>query len=113
MRISDWSSDWVSSDLIAAGVNGIIAFYLVTGGLGWLLIRHWEIGPMGLVYASAAGMVVAALLQGGWLLYVSLRLPRQSSGAFASLPPGHRPCHRRTEVKIGRAACRERVFQYV
>lgn len=76
---------------IAAGVNGIIAFFLVTGGLGWLLIRHWEIGPMGLVYASAAGMVVAALLQGGWLLYVSLRLPRQSSGAFASLPPGHRP----------------------
>src|SRR3546814_13620866 len=28
---------------IAAGVNGIIAFFLVTGGLGWLLIRHWEI----------------------------------------------------------------------
>src|SRR3546814_3099203 len=48
---------------IAAGVNGIIAFFLVTGGLGWLLIRHWEIGPMGLVYASAAGMVVAALLR--------------------------------------------------
>lgn len=46
---------------VAAGINGIIAFFLVTGGLGWLLVRAgW--GPEGLVYAAGAGMVVAAAL---------------------------------------------------
>lgn len=75
---------------VAAGVNGIAAFFIVTGGLGWLLVRHWAIGPMGLVYASAAGMVVAATLQAAWLVLVSSRLRSRSSTASGS-PARERP----------------------
>ena len=36
-----------------AGVNGIIGFFVVTGGLGWLLVRNgW--GPDGLAYAAGS-----------------------------------------------------------
>ena len=56
-------------DQVAAGVNGIIAYFLVTGGLGWMMVRG-GMGPVALVYASGLGMLVAALLQGarfGWI----------------------------------------------
>jgi MATE family multidrug resistance protein len=66
-------------DQVAAGVIGVIAFFIVTGGLGWLLVRG-GVGPMALVYASGAGMAVAALLQGGRMWWVSSRLRSQSSG---------------------------------
>lgn len=66
-------------DQVIAGVNGIIAFFLVTGGLGWWLVREGY-GAESLVYASAAGMVVAALLQGSRMLWISRRLGSQSSG---------------------------------
>lgn len=59
-------------DQVAAGVNGIIAFFLVTGSIGWLLVRGGA-GPTGLVWASAAGMVMGALLNGGRLWWVSRR----------------------------------------
>ncbi len=68
-------------DQVAAGINGIVAFFCVTSGLGWLLTRHYQIGPMALVYASGAGMVVAALLQAGRMLVVSARPRSGSSGA--------------------------------
>lgn len=56
-----------------AGVNGILAFFVVTGGLGWLLVRSgW--GADGLVYAAGAGMVTCAALQFARLLFV-LRKP--------------------------------------
>jgi MATE family multidrug resistance protein len=52
-----------------AGINGVIAFFFVTGGLGWWLVRTgW--GPEGLVYAAAAGMVLCAMLQLARLLVV-------------------------------------------
>jgi multidrug resistance protein, MATE family len=52
-----------------AGVNGIIGFFLVTGGLGWLLVRAgW--GADGLVYAGGIGMLVTASLQFGRLAWV-------------------------------------------
>ncbi|WP_010214535.1 MATE family efflux transporter [Sphingomonas sp. PAMC 26621] len=57
-------------DQIVAGVNGIIAFFGVTGGLGWLFVTH-GVGPLGLVYASGLGMVAAALLNGARFLWVS------------------------------------------
>ncbi|HEV2747153.1 MAG TPA: MATE family efflux transporter [Allosphingosinicella sp.] len=57
-----------------AGVNGIIAFFLVTGGLGWWLVRRgW--GADGLIYAAGAGMMLCAALQFARLLIV-LRRPR-------------------------------------
>src|SRR3546814_11738021 len=31
----------------AACVHGLIPFFLVMGGIGWLLIRLWENGPVG------------------------------------------------------------------
>ena len=46
---------------IWAGINGIIGFFLITGGLGWWLVRSgW--GADGLIYAAGAGMVAVALL---------------------------------------------------
>src|SRR5690606_5384948 len=50
-------------DQVIAGINGILAFFLLTGALGlWTVKAGW--GPMGLVWSSAAGMVAAALLNG-------------------------------------------------
>jgi MATE family multidrug resistance protein len=66
-------------DQVVAGINGVIAFFLVTGGLGWWLVRAGE-GAESLVYASAAGMIVAAALQGGRMAWISRRLRLQSSG---------------------------------
>jgi MATE family multidrug resistance protein len=59
-------------DQVWAGINGIIAFFLVTSGLGWYLVRSGE-GAEALIQAIIAGMVVAALLQGGRLWLVSAR----------------------------------------
>ena len=50
-------------DQVVGGINGIVAFFVVTGGLGWLLVRH-GLGAPGLIWAAGAGMVVAATLNG-------------------------------------------------
>ncbi len=64
-------------DQVVAGLNGIAAFFLLTGGIGlWTVHAGW--GPNGLVAASAAGMVAAALLNGGRLWWVTRRLRPQS-----------------------------------
>jgi MATE family multidrug resistance protein len=60
-------------DQVWAGINGIIAFFLVTSGLGWYLVRSGE-GAEALIHAIIAGMVAAALLQGGRLWLVNARL---------------------------------------
>lgn len=60
-----------------AGVNGIIAFFLVTGGLGWWLVRSGG-GANGLIYAAGAGMLVCSALQFARLVAV-LRKPCRSS----------------------------------
>lgn len=62
-------------DQVAAGINSIIAFFLVTGGAGWWLIQQGA-GLSGLAYASGAGMVAAALLHGGRFALVSRRHPK-------------------------------------
>ncbi|HEV2865220.1 MAG TPA: MATE family efflux transporter, partial [Allosphingosinicella sp.] len=61
-----------------AGINGIIGFFGVTGGLGWLLVRSGA-GPDGLAYAAGLGMLVCGLLQFGRLAWV-LRRPSRTSG---------------------------------
>jgi MATE family multidrug resistance protein len=56
-------------DQVWAGIIDILCFFLVMGGLGWLLVRDgW--GPIGLAYAAAAGMVSAGLLQFARLAWV-------------------------------------------
>lgn len=64
-------------DQVAAGINGIIAFFAITGGLGALLV-HWGLGPRALVLASGLGMVAAALLNGARLARVSSRFRSRS-----------------------------------
>jgi MATE family multidrug resistance protein len=72
-------------DQVAAGVNGIIAFFVVTGGLGWLLVALGY-GAWALMAAAAAGMVAAAGLQGVRLLIVCARLVRSpTDGAVSGL----------------------------
>ena len=52
-----------------ASVNGMLGFFVVTGGSGWLLVRSgW--GPAGLAFAAGLGMLVCALLQFGRLVWV-------------------------------------------
>ncbi len=67
-------------DQVVSGINGIIAFFLVTGGMSWWLVVHEHRGPFALVAAAAAGMVMAALLQGGRFIWISRGLRPQSSG---------------------------------
>lgn len=59
-------------DQVAAGVNGIIAFFIVTGGLGWAMVASGY-GAIGLIWASVSGMVAAAALNGARLWWVSGR----------------------------------------
>ena len=59
-------------DQVATGVNSILAYFVVTGGTGWLLYAAGY-GATGLVVASAAGMVVAAMLHGARFAILSRR----------------------------------------
>lgn len=60
-------------DQVAAGINSILAYFIVSGGLGWWLVHH-GMGPMALVWASGAGMLAAALLHGSRFVVISARL---------------------------------------
>jgi MATE family multidrug resistance protein len=61
-----------------AGANGIMGFFVVTGGLGWLLVRSGA-GPDWLADAAGLGMLACGLLQFGRLAWV-LRKPSRRSG---------------------------------
>lgn len=64
-------------DQVVAGVNSILAYFIVSGGLGWWLV-HQGMGPMALVWASGLGMVAAAVLHGGRFALMGWRLRQQS-----------------------------------
>ena len=64
-------------DQVMTGVNSILAFFLVTGGLGLWLV-HLGFGAFALVWASGLGMLAAAILHGVRLLYVNARFRSQS-----------------------------------
>jgi len=69
-------------DQVAAGVNSIIAYFVVTGGVGWWLVdAGW--GAPALAWASGAGMLVAAVLHGSRFAIVARRL-RASHGLLRS-----------------------------
>lgn len=59
-------------DQVASGIIGVIAFFVVTGGLGTLLVRR-GLGGDALVYAFIAGVATAAVLQGARLRWISGR----------------------------------------
>ncbi|MFL9840034.1 MATE family efflux transporter [Sphingomonas sp. ST-64] len=64
-------------DQVVAGLNGIAAFFLLTGAIGLWTVHHgW--GPMGLVWASGSGMIAAAVLNGSRLWWISRRLRLKS-----------------------------------
>src|SRR3546814_14160245 len=115
MRISDWSSDVCSSDLIRAGGAGIPAFFSKTG-VGtvvadgkpveefdgalyvretWLrsdisIVKAWKADPEGnLVYRKTARNFNPNMATAGKITIAEV------------------------EEKIGRASCRERVCPYV
>ncbi|WP_232834144.1 MULTISPECIES: MATE family efflux transporter [unclassified Sphingomonas] len=75
-------------DQVAAGVNSILAYFAVSGGLGWWLV-HAGAGPMALVWASGAGMLTAAILHGARFAVISARLRRRSSAPAASSSTAH------------------------
>jgi len=58
---------------VAAGVNSIVAYFVVTGGAGWWMV-HAGVGPMALVWASGLGMVTATTLHGARFWQVARRL---------------------------------------
>ena len=64
-------------DQVVAGGNSILAYFVVTGGVGWWLVHH-DGGAIALVWASGIGMFAAALLHGGRFALVSSRLRRRS-----------------------------------
>lgn len=59
-------------DQVAAGLNGIFAFFVVTGGLGWWLVQQGY-GPYALVWGSGLGMMAAALLNSGRFFWLAQR----------------------------------------
>ena len=64
-------------DQVAAGLCGIVAFFIVTGGLGLGLV-HAGMDSMALPWASGLGMLTAALLSGARLVWVSGRVRPES-----------------------------------
>ena len=61
-----------------ASLNGIVGFFAVTGGLGWLLVRQgW--GADGLAYAAGAGMLSCAILQFARFAWVLRKSARSSA----------------------------------
>src|SRR3546814_9462340 len=99
MRISDWSSDVCSSDLIAAGAVVLYFDDETNGGFGLITLA--------LLAGAAGGSFWAAIT--AWLrdrynaneILVSLMLVYIAQLLLSYL------------VQIGRASCRERVCQYV
>lgn len=77
-------------DQIAAGINGIVAYFLVTGGLGWLLVRDGY-GNAGLIAAATAGMTTAAVLQIARLAWISAPARSRTRGSARARQPARRP----------------------
>ncbi|MGC6400056.1 MATE family efflux transporter [Sphingomonas sp. FW199] len=64
-------------DQVAAGINSILAYFVITGGLGWAFYAAgW--GGTGLALASGLGMVAAAALNGARFWVVARRLAVRS-----------------------------------
>src|SRR3546814_11640843 len=108
MRISDWSSDVCSSDLLGNNLVNILASALATN----LLIALF--GSAGVVYATIA-MTVLVLVFGEVMpkTYAINKPERVALGVAPVIDVIVRVMAPVLHAEIGRASCRERVCQYV
>src|SRR3546814_10075505 len=112
MRISDWSSDVCSSDLleinfrlVGEGFRGG-AQHAFPGKASPALGKHEQIKRSG-------GIGVAGIKIPGGVFYISLKIRRKQQGCQHA-GEGSGVHHRRIgNPEIGRESCRERVWQYV
>src|SRR3546814_16472764 len=105
MRISDWSSDVCSSDLVLAIASWVGAAFVTL--YAYPLVQPWVLGVIAVEF-------IASLLTGVGLFLITLvlfsvltrilsnRIQQSSLGALD-----------RSLGQIGRASCREKVCQYV
>src|SRR3546814_13470578 len=110
MRISDWSSDVCSSDLL------LPEYYLTRAEIELLKASATDIAAVAsnrivVEFGSGSSRKTPLLLKAiDPLAYVPIDISgeflRESSRALAAVMPGLR-------LKIGRASCRARVCQYV
>src|SRR3546814_12121771 len=111
MRISDWSSDVCSSDLLLFLIAGGA---LVLAGRGALGHGGWLDGA-GLDLASALFALI--LVAGSWLLFRAVGIAVVglfADAIVADVEARHYPAAAaRAAQEIGRAPCRERECQYV
>src|SRR3546814_17271258 len=110
MRISDWSSDVCSSDLVDAAFKRLTAFFEASLNKG--LARELE------VTSPEYGLARQIADRKGQLRRTNLILvsERTLSDRLQSMPDGDLcgvPARYHIWDKIGRASCRERVCQYV
>src|SRR3546814_15666951 len=101
MRISDWSSDVCSSDLVRSAGTGPI--FIVTGAR-----RRIEMGF--LVLSGMLSSLISGMFEDG--NYRAIGRDISILGELPWLNHGTSDS-KRVSAKIGRASCRERVCQYV
>src|SRR3546814_15978712 len=124
MRISDWSSDVCSSDLISRGIlekiygGRLVVVVVVALHLELGQDPHWIfVGPVGqlndILSIRAYGVGLGGIdndgsIDAGGLLHARVRVVPVSAALlhFELICAGCAGC------KIGRASCRERVCQY-
>src|SRR3546814_20940028 len=122
MRISDWSSDVCSSDLVAQDgepvplqVGALSTALALDENGGQLVLQRLEVEhPM--LHAELQGEVVLQELQDSWTLQASLRPSAIGVGADSPLCANRYvsrlPVNSGAKSnKIGRESCRERVWQ--
>src|SRR3546814_9147022 len=103
MRISDWSSDVCSSDLITGPLLAyevLTAFFLEAGFLGVMLFGWKRVG-LGLHFFATIMVALGTLLSATWIL---------ASNSWMQTPAGYEIVNNQA---IGRASGRERVCHYV
>src|SRR3546814_10212067 len=105
MRISDWSSDVCSSDLLCKSPLGKNDALLASVGFVLLVAAAW--GYTQIFSARAAYLHVGALIGTIMVANVAHNIIPNQRKAVAEMLAGQVP------DQIGRAPCRERVCQYV
>src|SRR3546814_11781132 len=104
MRISDWSSDVCSSDLLPFSVSPVISgliYVLIFGAQGWM--GEWLYQHDIKILFAVPGIVLATVFVTFPFVARELIPLMQSQGSEEE----------EAALEIGRASCRERVCTYV